>query len=121
MIVMATGYVSDPLFFLSGKSARLSEVRAEFLERLKDTNPQFVVVTNEQWPVYEQNGYEKLNNWPEFEDFLKQDYVMSIERGGNQEHERGYRIYIRKGNDSLGALLVQSSDVRISAKLKRPQ
>ncbi len=98
-IVMPTGYVNDFVFFLDSQNTRVNELREDFLTKLEHTNPRILLLTNEQWPVSEVHGYDKLKNWPQFVDFLQQNYVLSIERVGTPaEHDRGYRIYTRRDN-----------------------
>jgi hypothetical protein len=98
-IVMSTGYVNDFVFFLDSQDPRVNELREDFLTKLKHRNPRILLLTNEQWPVSEAHGYEKLKNWPQFVDFLQQNYDLSTERvGGPAEHGRGYRIYTRRNN-----------------------
>jgi hypothetical protein len=100
-ITMATGYVNDTVFFLNRKDAQVAGLRDDFLTQLKKSHPRIIVLTNEQWPTYGAHGYEKLQFWPQFTDLLDQNYVLSIQRGGDAQHERGYRIYLRK--DTPGA------------------
>ncbi|MBB5315812.1 glycosyltransferase family 87 protein [Tunturibacter empetritectus] len=95
-ITMATGYVNDTVFFLDRNDARVEHLRDDFLAQLKKSNPRIIVLTNEQWPTYGAHGYEKLQFWPRFTDLLDENYVLSIQRGGDAQHERGYRIYLRK-------------------------
>jgi hypothetical protein len=99
-LIMATGYVNDTVFFLDRNDARVEHMRDDFLTQLKRTNPRIIVLTNEQWPTFVTLGYEKLKFWPQFNDLLNQNYILSIQRGGDAEHLRGYRIYLRK--DTLG-------------------
>lgn len=97
-IIMATGYVNDFVFFMNSQDPRVNELRNDFLTKLKHANPRLLVLTNEQWPITDDHGYDKLKNWPEFNGFLMQHYNMSIERGGETKYDRGYRIYTLKAN-----------------------
>jgi hypothetical protein len=101
-LTMATGYVNDTVFFLDRNDARVEHLRDDFLAQLKQSNPRIIVLTNEQWPTFVALGYEKLRFWPQFNDLLNQNYTLSVQRGGDAEHLRGYRIYLRK--DSPGAI-----------------
>jgi hypothetical protein len=97
-IIMATGYVNDFVFFMNSQDPRVNELRNDFLTKLKHANPRLLVLTNEQWPITDDHGYDKLKNWPEFNEFLMQRYNLSIERGGETKYDRGYRIYTLKAN-----------------------
>ena len=100
-LTMATGYVNDTVFFLDRKDARVEHLRDDFLTQLKKSNPRIIILTNEQWPTFSARGYEKLQFWPQFTNLLDENYALVIQRGGDAEHERGYRIYLRK--DTPGA------------------
>ncbi|WP_353070300.1 hypothetical protein RBB75_09560 [Tunturibacter empetritectus] len=100
-LIMATGYINDTVFFLDRNDARVEQLRDEFLAQLKKSDPRIIVLSNEQWPTFDARGYDKLKFWPQFTNLLNQSYVLSIQRGGDPEHQRGYRIYLRR--DTPGA------------------
>ena len=95
-IVMATGFVTDYLYFLDDHDPRLEGMRAHYIQKLKQTRPRLIVLTNEQWPTLDHYGYDKLQYWPAFAKLLEEDYSLSIDRPGDPASERGYRIYVRK-------------------------
>ncbi|HEY0760334.1 MAG TPA: glycosyltransferase family 39 protein [Acidisarcina sp.] len=94
--VTATGYTTDYLLFLDKHDPRLDELRQDFLSRFEAAKPRLVVLTNQQWPKTLDYGYDELAAWPEFKRRLNDEYTLTLERGGTEEHGRGYRIYTRK-------------------------
>lgn len=100
-IVMATGFVTDYLYFLDDQDPRLESMRAQYIQKLKQTRPRLIVLTNEQWPVLDHFGYDKLKYWPAFARLLEEDYSLAIDHPAYPESERGYRIYVRKDAPKL--------------------
>ncbi|NYF89626.1 hypothetical protein RBB79_08720 [Tunturiibacter empetritectus] len=110
-LTMATGYVNDTVFFLDRNDARVEHLRDDFLAQLKKSNPRIIILTNEQWPTFGARGYDKLQFWPQFTDLLNQNYILSIQRGGDAQHERGYRIYLRRDTPAATPLTLKPASL----------
>lgn len=100
--IMATGYLGGFLFFLNEQNPSLESMRQDFLTRLRATKPWIIVMSSQQWPAILYEGYERLSFWPEFAEYLRNNYSLQVERGLNAQHITGYRIYLRKSTQAPG-------------------
>ena len=96
-----TGVLSD--FLLLGKSdeAAVRETRAEFSRQVENSPPWVIVVSS---PLYLDalDDYRKLDRWPAFASFLRDDYVLETQwtpkrmqrLWSREELPAGYRVYV---------------------------
>jgi hypothetical protein len=101
-ILQSTGFLYDCYFFAPGPSPVKEEQRYRFLLQIRRQPPKIFVITD-QWCLNLHGGYAKLQEWPEFADFLDANYALTEERSpGPWDHRRlatwpfGYRLYVRK-------------------------
>ena len=108
-LVENTGFTGDLLLFTDGNSAAAKFYRGKFWS-LAQQDPADVLVISNEW-FQRSNSYAKLDTWPEFKDYLQQNYTQVVERhfamrlGGplpaidrdTSEHD-SYRIYVRNGS-----------------------
>lgn len=92
-VTMSTGYVSDYYFFLPDQSGFLDAMRRDFLSQMYTKKPRFLVITSEQWPTREEEGYQQLKTWPGLWQLLTQNYCMNAEMTNGGSGGPGYRIY----------------------------
>jgi hypothetical protein len=93
-VTMSTGYVSDYYFFLPSGNTFVNEIRNDFLSQMYAKEPRVLVITNQQWPTREHEGYEQLQTWPELQQLLNQRYRLETQLGANENGGAGYRIYV---------------------------
>ena len=90
---MTTGALNGFLLFPVSASPQVKAERTRFLDALERRKPEFIVVTNIQWPSSDDFGYGKLANWPEFSKYLDEDYRVASELEGLMPFPIGDRIY----------------------------
>ncbi len=108
-LVENTGFTGDLLLFSSADNAATRYYRGKFWEEAR-RDPAEVLVVSNQW-LEQSDSYGKLDRWPEFAAYLRQNYTLVVERrfamreggplppGDTSTAERdSYRIYIRKGS-----------------------
>jgi len=78
-----TRFLYDAPFFHDRESDYIQNLRNEFLHDLKTRPPLYFVLSKRSWPI---NGYERLDTFPELREWLSENYILDIERGG-------YRLY----------------------------
>jgi hypothetical protein len=98
-LVQSTGFLYDCYFFAPGSSAVKDEQRRRFLNQIERRPPQVFVITD-QWCLNLPLGYQKLQQWPAFLQFLNANYTLSRQRAWSGFDKRtyatwpfGYRIY----------------------------
>lgn len=99
--VTATGYLGGFLLFLNKHDPKIEAMRQDFMNRLQANQPRVIVLTNERWPQRTlKSGYDRLAYWPQFAQYLQNNYVLTIQRDMPWDHlawrVHGYRIYVRK-------------------------
>jgi hypothetical protein len=83
-----TRFLYDFPLFHDADSPIIQRFRQEFLEAVRARPPAFVVVFEKGWP---QGGYERIERFPEFRDWLTSEY--RVDRQGD-----GYRIYEKRSD-----------------------
>jgi hypothetical protein len=103
MKIVETSYVLYDEFLFGPPSApAIRENRKKFWTDLQRTPPQVIVVTAPLFPDGPGN-YAKLAAWPEFDELLRQQYSLHIQRTptapvkwwSREQVPEGYRIYLR--------------------------
>lgn len=98
-VIQSSGYLYDCYLF-QGRGALQAQYRDAYLADLKRRRPQFVVVIDQNCFVPDP-GFRRLQQWPEFADFLSQQYSLRTVSVSTQEyllwnrHERrsGFEVY----------------------------
>ena len=103
-IVENAGFTGDLLFFTEHDTAASLYYKRWFW-RVAQENPATVFVMTNQW-LGRDNGYERLNTWPEFNTYLARNYTLVVEHeflnpGPPQPDSNRFRIYIRNGTPLL--------------------
>lgn len=95
----ATGFLYDCYFFSSDHKEIESRLREQFLQEITDHRPHVFIVTD-QWCFDRPAGYGKLDQWPQFKQFLDANYSLGAQREWNGKRKKylatppfGYRIY----------------------------
>jgi Dolichyl-phosphate-mannose-protein mannosyltransferase len=100
----ATGAIYDCYLFAPTDNPVRLQVREQFWRELTKERPKIFIVTN-QWCFDLPSGYKKLDQWPQFQDFLGTHYNLTVQREWKTGHNKylamppfGYRIYSAKGS-----------------------
>ena len=101
-LVQSTGFLYNCYFFAPGSSTVEDEQRRRFLEQIEQRPPRIFVITD-QWCLNLLIGYQKLQQWPVFLQFLNANDTLSRQRAWSGFDKRtyatwpfGYRIYTRQ-------------------------
>jgi hypothetical protein len=81
-----TRFIYDFHFFHHVADPRVRALRAELVAGLTRQRPAAVVMMRDSWP---QEGYQRLDAFPEVRDLLERDFVLAVEGDG-------YRIYAKR-------------------------
>ena len=101
-LVQSTGFLYDCYLFAPETGTVREAMRERFLAQIR-LNPPTVFVVTDNWCLNLPNGYQKLQQWPVFTQFLNANYAVARQRTWSGWNKRtlatwpfGYRIYIRK-------------------------
>lgn len=96
-IKQSTGLMGDQLIFSHQPNSAIIEFREQFLRGLELAPPTVFVETN--FLYGEPRSFRKIEAWPQFDDFLRQNYAIVAERtfptSPADSDAPGYRIYFR--------------------------
>jgi hypothetical protein len=90
-----TGFTGDTLFFVQDHAPAVDYYRSIFLADIQRSPPKIFVIANE-WFNW-QKDFNKIYNWPDFANFLNENYTLSETRTFS---ESSYRLYLLKSNSS---------------------
>lgn len=98
-LVPVTGDVFDFWLFPAQPAPITGELQANFYRKITASPPQVIVLTAHDWPA--QQGFAKLDRWPQFATWLDTNYSVALEHHAwmTENHrpvDRGYRIYVQK-------------------------
>ena len=104
-LVQATGFLYDCYLFADKPGPVQEEYRARFWAALEKNPPKIFVLTNELC-TNEPSSFQKVQRWPQFDEYLRANYAMDMQRTPPDEVlwwsrsmlPDSYRIYVRKGN-----------------------
>jgi hypothetical protein len=85
--------MGDLLLFAPDKSPVVDYYRAEFFNSLMKNPPSVIVLSNEWFNRLP--TFDKLNQWPQFAEYLAENYKLVISREFDAEAHHAYRIYAR--------------------------
>jgi len=100
----SSGLLYDEFLFHPAGAPAVDETRVSFLREMWVNPPAVFVVSAPLFPAVT-NDYGKLDQWPEFALWLKENYILNVERmpvhpvrqGGPASVPAGYRIYVLRG------------------------
>jgi hypothetical protein len=102
--VQTTGMMGDVLLFATEKSPVVDYYRDQYWKELTSNPPAVIVLTNE-WFGHK-STFDKINQWPSFATYLRDNYQLVVARKlkeqpgrlyRTQSTDHAYRIYLRKG------------------------
>jgi hypothetical protein len=102
-LLPATGMLSDQPLFDPIKAPAVEILRQRFEQEVTERPPLvFVVVSG--FSLDNVKGYQKLEQWPEFQRWLNTNYTLTVERTpphlvrwwGRPQQPAGYRLYVLK-------------------------
>ena len=94
-LVQSTGTISDFYLFADRPTSFTTGMQQQFLQQVISSPPRLFIMSTQHWPDPEQ-GYQRLSNFPRFEDFLRTHYTVRREFDG-YDAPAGYRIYVLNG------------------------
>jgi len=96
-LAQATGLFYDYLVFGPADNPAIQLNRAHFWKELEENPPQVFVVHTNLYPNRD-GGYVKLTNWPQFAEYLGDNYTLYADRQLPISHgiDMAYRIYVRR-------------------------
>lgn len=94
-IVQSTGWMGDLVLFAPDKSPIVDFYRDKFWNSIVKNPPSVFILSNE-W-FNKKPTFDKLNQWPRFAEYLKENYKLSVSRAFDEEKQHAYRIYVRDG------------------------
>jgi hypothetical protein len=105
-LVQATGFLYDCYLFAPKPSPVQEDYRARFWRELQAHPPEVFVVTNRLCMNVRGSSFDKLEQWPRFDEYLRADYTLEVQRTPPHEvrwwnqatQPTSYRIYVRKAN-----------------------
>jgi Dolichyl-phosphate-mannose-protein mannosyltransferase len=109
-LVQSTGFLYDCYFFAPRQTPATEQLRNEFLDDLKKSRPQIIVLTDE-YCLNGEHNFNKVRNWPQFDDYFTQNYTPIVERHppdlikwwSRPEIPTAFRIYKRKAGQPAGS------------------
>ncbi len=99
-LVETQPYMGDSLFFPVEGAVRSLYWSDLFWKQIHENPPKVLIITTEMMTGGGRMGrFDKLKQWPEFEDFLDRNYrVETTRRFGENDFMTAYRIYVLKGD-----------------------
>jgi hypothetical protein len=102
-LVQATGLLYDCYVLMPHQTPATLAIRRQYLAEWQSHPPEIFIVSD-QMCLSDFPGFAKLQNWPDFHQFLQQHYVPRTERTppaqvkwwSGQRQPRSYRMYIRR-------------------------
>ncbi|HEY0760287.1 MAG TPA: hypothetical protein VGD59_13630 [Acidisarcina sp.] len=90
-LVQNTGFTGDTLFFVRDHAPAVEFYRRIFWDDVHRAPPRVFVLSDEwfNWP----RGFDKVDHWPEFAEYLNKRYTLSETR---RFKDSAYRIYLLK-------------------------
>jgi hypothetical protein len=114
-LTQATGFLYDCYMLSSQTGVERERYREAFWQEMMRVRPRIFVVSSkncELWPAKESYDYAKLGRWPKFDDYLKENYRLEVDRippdmvnsGSGPSKPLGYRLYVRNEGGSKAAV-----------------
>jgi len=108
-LVQATGFLYDCYMFSTARHVEKERYREAFWRAIMKNPPTVFVISSHDCQVYPElpsYNYQKTTRWPLFNDYLKANYHLDVERipphmvnwGSSPSKPLGYRIYIRNSS-----------------------
>jgi hypothetical protein len=83
---LPTRFMNDfPFFSHDERKPYIAALRKEFLTKLTERPPRFIVVFEASWGT---GGYERIEKFPELDGWLRRNYVMRNEQNGYRVFEK---------------------------------
>jgi hypothetical protein len=108
-LVQATGFLYDCYMFSAAEHPERERYREAFWQAIMKNPPTVFVVSSHDCQVYPElpsYNYKKMSRWPLFNDYLRANYHLDVERvpphmvnwGSSPSKPIGYRIYMRNSS-----------------------
>lgn len=101
-LVQSTGLFYDFFVFGPDHQSVIEEYRSRFWHEFQNNPPRVIVVGQGLYPD-DLDDYRKLNQWPEFNAYLRTNYSLYDERvfKPSDPGPRGFRVYVQKNEPQL--------------------
>ncbi len=93
-LVQNMGFMGDYMFFGPPGSEPSPYYRDMFMKRAEVSPPKVIVLTTAG--LSQPDSFAKIDQWPQFVNFLNSRYVLDVTRMEAPDSSRGYRIYLLK-------------------------
>jgi len=105
-VVQATGQIYDEYLFQPSTHEVIRDSRSLFTQEVQKNPPFIFIVAASLFPSGP-GGYDKLAQWPNFDDWLNQHYALALERTPRTAYRSmgrpvipdSYRLYVRRDVD----------------------
>lgn len=102
-LVQATGQIYDEYLFQQSSREVIRDSRRLFTQEVQDNPPLIFIVAASLFPSGP-GGYDKLAQWPYFDEWLNQHYTLALQRTPNTAYRSmgrpvipdSYRLYVRR-------------------------
>jgi hypothetical protein len=106
-LIQATGFLYDCYLFAPGQTPATERLRDKFLNVFEQARP-LIVVETDQFCLGGARNFNKAANWPQFDQYFRQNYTLRVERrpsrivklASRSEWPSEYRIYKRNAVDA---------------------
>lgn len=107
-LVQSTGLIYDEFLFGDSRAAAVTATRTMFTRGLEAHPPEVFIVVDSFF-LDSSTGYQKLNTWPNFSDWLNAHYQLAVDRPspgpvrwwGRPQPAPGYRLYVLREPHAL--------------------
>jgi hypothetical protein len=90
-LVQSTGFTGDTLFFVRDDAPAVAYYRSIFWNDIHRAPPKVIVLSDERYS--QPRSFDKLDDWPEFKDYLEERYTLAETRVFKTG---SYRLYLLK-------------------------
>jgi hypothetical protein len=95
-LVQSTPYIGDILFFVEQTSPVVDHLRENAWNAITGNPPEVIVVSNEWFG--RPSTFDKVQEWPRFAAYLRENYRLTVERSFTEGIQSGYQIFVRKSD-----------------------
>jgi hypothetical protein len=110
-LVENTGFTGDLLFFTERDGVASKYYKQKFW-KLAQSDPATILVVSNEW-FGKSNSFNKLNTWPQFAEYLQQNYTLVVERrfapNAEEQDPNKFRLYIRNRTTLLATAQAMAS------------
>ena len=92
-LMQATGFIYDFYLFPERDTPVTGQLQASFLAATTARPPRVLILSSQIWPG-DRFGYDELDRWPAFRDFLEANYTLASSYQQSPGPSPGYQLYL---------------------------